>query len=404
MTLPRYRLRPTLRAALVSFLVHHNPFYLLSALSMVAGCYAINSGLSPRTGELPKLLTLLGILNGYEAIVIALGLFLIRRRGILRDGRTLLLIEAPFLVDLTFINAEAGSVSFESGAILNLIVLTLAIIKVAVVLRLLNGHWPRRVIAFIAAELAVLFMMPTALKRFDRAGAVTEVHFYACWWAVGLLLMAYEMQGRLWPETRRADSIEPPVAVTIRRLYTTLPLLSLIVHLGMLHWVYRVDFVLADAAPVLLGVTVALGRLAPRRVGLRIALPIVALLLTGNEPAGFQGTLAGGVRITPLLLTGGMAYLTYVYCFFLPRALLLITAGAVVALTVAFGPTVDQILNVVSLCWRQAAGWANNLLPKTAMQWGLVAVGGSFGFLALGAAVSLRKTPALPEGSEPSSA
>jgi len=53
MTFSRYTLRPSFRAALLAFLVHHNPFYLLSALFMVAGCYALNSGLAPRTGDLP---------------------------------------------------------------------------------------------------------------------------------------------------------------------------------------------------------------------------------------------------------------------------------------------------------------------------------------------------------------
>src|SRR5207253_1919574 len=138
------RLRPGLGAVLCSFLVHHNPFYLLSALSMVAGCYALNTGLAPRVGDTGKLLVLLGTLNLYEAAVIALGLYLIHGRGILRDGRTLLLIEAPFLVDLAFLNAEMGSGSFAAGAAVNALVLGLALVKVAVVLRALYGRLPLR--------------------------------------------------------------------------------------------------------------------------------------------------------------------------------------------------------------------------------------------------------------------
>ena len=48
MTFSRYTLRPHLRAALMTFLVHHNPFYLLSALCMVAAC------LAPRARALTK--------------------------------------------------------------------------------------------------------------------------------------------------------------------------------------------------------------------------------------------------------------------------------------------------------------------------------------------------------------
>ncbi|MDB5301997.1 MAG: hypothetical protein JWO87_3660, partial [Phycisphaerales bacterium] len=50
---PRYTLRPSVRSLFVGFLVHRNPFYLLSALCMVAGCFALNSGLAPRTAEVP---------------------------------------------------------------------------------------------------------------------------------------------------------------------------------------------------------------------------------------------------------------------------------------------------------------------------------------------------------------
>ena len=146
------------------------------------------------------------MLNGYEAIVIALGLYLIRSRRIERDGRTLLLIEAPFLVDLTFLVAEAGSVNFETGEIVNAIVLALAIVKTAIILRVLCGRWPRGgTMSFIVAELAVLFMMPTALRWFDRAGHVGAVHFYAAWWAVGLLLVGYEMQGRVFGSAKAPD-------------------------------------------------------------------------------------------------------------------------------------------------------------------------------------------------------
>ena len=123
MTIASYTLRPSLRSLLVTFLVHHNPFYLLSAVSMLLGCYALNAGLATRTGEIGKLLALIGMLNFYELILIALGLYLIRRRGLIRDGRTLLLLEIPFLIDLAFLNAEASSVSLSRGLLLNSVVL-----------------------------------------------------------------------------------------------------------------------------------------------------------------------------------------------------------------------------------------------------------------------------------------
>lgn len=108
MTLNNYTLRPSVRASVRAFLVHQNPFYLLSALCMLGGCYGLNSGLGVRTGELWKLLGLIAALNAYEAILIGLGLYLIKRRRIVRDGRTLLLLESAFLADVAFSMRRQG--------------------------------------------------------------------------------------------------------------------------------------------------------------------------------------------------------------------------------------------------------------------------------------------------------
>src|SRR5215207_2380731 len=104
---------------LLGFLVHHNPFYLLSALCMIAGCYALNSALQTRSGELPKLLLLMGTLQLYEFLLVGLGLYLIVKHRIDRDGRTLLLLDAVFLVDLTFLNAETAATSLRIGLLVN---------------------------------------------------------------------------------------------------------------------------------------------------------------------------------------------------------------------------------------------------------------------------------------------
>ena len=49
---------------------------------MIAGCYMLNGDLGLRVGELPRLLLLVATLNAYELLLIALGLYLIRGRGI----------------------------------------------------------------------------------------------------------------------------------------------------------------------------------------------------------------------------------------------------------------------------------------------------------------------------------
>src|SRR4051794_38465425 len=85
---------PPRRPSLWRFVVDRNPFFLLSAVCMFAGCRVIIAALGVSPGEIRKLVGLIGVLNLYELLLIALALFLIKARGQNRDGWILLAIEA----------------------------------------------------------------------------------------------------------------------------------------------------------------------------------------------------------------------------------------------------------------------------------------------------------------------
>src|SRR5437763_12059706 len=97
---------PAPRPSLMRFIADRNPFFLLSAVSMFAGVRIILAALNVSPGDVWRLLLLIGVLNAYEAAVIALALFLITRHNQRRDGWILLSIEALFLLDLTNLNSE----------------------------------------------------------------------------------------------------------------------------------------------------------------------------------------------------------------------------------------------------------------------------------------------------------
>lgn len=404
MTQSAYTLRPSLHSALLAFLVHHNPFYLLSALSMLAGCYALNSGLAARTGELQKLFLLLSVLNGYEAVLIGLAIYLIRRRNVQRDGRTLLLLEAPFLVDLAFINTEVGSNSVRIGCLFNFVVLFLALLKMAVVLQAIWGRFPRRLWGSIGLQLAVLFLLSSAFTRFEHRqhGDVTPGQFYGAWWIVGGLLIAYELQARfLGPD----GSAETTIQLFVRRLYLTLPLASIVLHLSLLHWVYRVPFVSGDLAPLLIGGAFAIGRWRHANRSdvrwLRALMPAAAVALTAEHSPHWLVPIQGRFDLTPTMLLLGIAYITYVYCFFFARAVKLLIGAAGAILLMLFGPSLEQLWAMA--VWaglRLTAGW-RWLGARSAFEWGFAAMISAFGFLALGASISLRRGSTPPAEFEP---
>src|SRR6185436_8240301 len=78
--------------------VDYNPFYLLSALFMLLGLFVLNDSLDWSPLPLHNLVAMILTLNLYEALVIVLGIFLMRR-GQVRDAMMLLVLEAFFLVD-----------------------------------------------------------------------------------------------------------------------------------------------------------------------------------------------------------------------------------------------------------------------------------------------------------------
>lgn len=396
---PAYFLRPSVRSLLVTFFVHHNPFYLLSALCMVAGCYALNSDLGTRTGELPKLLALIGTLNAYELILIGLGIYLIRRRGVVRDGRTLLLLEAPLLVDLAFLNAEVASLSFGVGLVINLILLALALAKIAIIVRGLSGRWMNRGAVFILLQLGMLFLLPSVFKHLEHSMSPTADQFYAAWWAAGLLLVAGHLLSR-WSASGAVA--EPRIWTTMRRVYSTLPFIAIAAHLGMLHWVYGVRFYSGDTSPVLLGLTVLLARSRPlhpeRRAWVnivRVMLLVGAVVTSASDPAPLHIAVTARFFLTPFSLTAACAYLVFIYCYLRPYAAFFVSLGAMSTGAYLFGPTLQATVSFLDSAWARIIALMERLMPKTAMQWGVLAIGGAFAFLGLGAAVSLRKPPAV---------
>ncbi|QOV87667.1 hypothetical protein [Humisphaera borealis] len=416
---PPYSIRPRFRTLLLTFLVHHNPFYLISALCMIAGCYVLNIGLELRTGEVHRILVLIGTLTVYELLLVALGLFLIRGRGILRDGRTLLLLQIVFLVDLTFLNAETVTVDLRMGLVVNGVLLLLALLKVGAVMKWLTPVFPWRSFLMAGLMLTALFALPCVLKMVEFDGRVAGRDLHAIWWCVGLLPVACEMirhtlrrDGETIAAAAGGTSPAPrlqPMRPRLSNVYISMGFASVIAHLGMMHWVYQGRFYAADLTPVLLGLAVAAAYGSPTRVvpagDLRFArqwLPIAAILcaLAGPRPLHLAIGLDGRFEPTSLHLAIAGAMAVYFYAYFWKWVRVVGVVSAATALLLLFGPTIRQIQAACVATWEQclAIGW--QIMPKTLLQWGVTAVGAAFAFLGIGALLSLsqprQSPPQLP--------
>lgn len=393
---PPYSRPPSLRRLLIAFFVHHNPFYLLSALCMIAGCYTLNAGLELRTGEIQRILILIVTLAVYELLLLILGLFLIRSRGILRDGRTLLLLQLVFLVDLTFLNAETATIDLRSGLFLNGVLWLMALGKVGLALKVLSPRFPWRAYLMAGLMLTALFALPGVLKAVSDDGWIAGLHFHAMWWGVGLLPVACEMIRHVG--RRQADNPADQMRPRLAGLYVAIGFMSVVAHLSLMHWVYRGRFYSADLTPVLLGLAVAAAYGSPNRVirggDLRLArfwLPVAAVLcaVAGPRPLDLAIGLGGRFELTSLHLAMLGAAALYTYAYFWRWARTIAVTTAAIAALALFGPTLRQILSSLQVAWDDAIAFVWQLMPKTMVQWGMTAIGASFAFLGLGALLSL---------------
>jgi hypothetical protein len=305
------------------------------------------------------------------------------------------------LVDVTFLSAQVITTHFWPAMLVNAAVFAAAMVKLWLLAGMM-GISPRDGrFAGMAMQVAALFLVPIAFQYFDH-GDLSPLYFYAAWWLAGLFIPA----GFTLAQKMRADDVHP-WALGLVRMMCVLPWLSYLLHLGILHYVYNVEFFGAEAAPVLLGLACLMHHMEPSPfVGrrdlrfMKVALPAAAVFVSLNNPQLLCAAIGkhGKFTLTPTELAVAGAYLTFIYCFARPYAKELVAAGAAAGLGLVLGPTPQQIGDWSARSWNWLANAAWTLLPKNAMQAGITAIAAAFGFLGLGAVVSLRRRePVAPE-------
>ena len=391
--------KPSDAQRLVTFLLDHNPFYLLSALSMLFGCYLLNSAFDVRTGEIGKILWLLATTNLYEIVLIALGLFLFVRRGLRRDARLLLILQALFMADATFLVSEVASTRALDGAVLSSVLLLLALAKVWVVFRVLRLECSFRTFGIITLQLVLLFTLPILLRHLSSDGTLPAIPFYGLWWLMFLIPLAHDLLTRILPPAEQIRAAER--APELRIAYAVVPYLLLAAHLGFLHWIFRADYVIADLTPVLLGLAVATLRIRPSDIvslpQLRIAqvaLPVIAFFIS----LGASYDLMIPVQTLAFTITPGMVAfvatpLVITYCIAFRWLGYVAAAQGLLAAVYVFGPSLDTVGRMTSKTLQLIRDVFNMLIPRTNTAWGVVAVLGSFALLAMGAVISMLRGP-----------
>jgi len=368
------------RATSVGITKIPGPFYLLSALMMMVGCYTLAHSLDLKVAAVPKLLALIVIVNLYEAMLIGLGVYLIRHRRLLRDGVLLLMLELPFLFDMTYLNTELISASRSVPGFAGVLLGLLMLAKIFAVIRALGipvtwPHWTPAV-----SGIVVMVGTPTWLDWRSVAGEVGVTQLYAACWAVGLIGAVH---GVIWVHASAAEH----ASVTKRRLAAAFWIVlygSLVGHLVALGWVYQSPWHWAYLAPLALAVG-AWSRYWDWRPAAQLAWPAAAVLLSLEFPPELIAAV-GPWNVSPLRLALVAAGLCYGWFFWLGRS----WAAAISAVAAVALATLGHSPATIGFTLR--GGWDDLKahFPSSGVFWGLTSMVIAFVLLGIGAALSLR--------------
>ena len=385
------------RSSVVQFLAANNPFYVLSAMCMLFGIFALNGSLDWSPMPRGNLLLLIGTLNLYEWLLIGLGVLLVRNR-IVRDAIIVLLIEAFFLVDAGFLGMEVFTVDPRYGLAVNIVLAFLALAKVGVLLWAIGLRDPAGLLALTMAQIVLLLGIPGVFASIagENAGWLDPLAVYGAWWIAALvpilacvLIRPAEML-RAWPGHSSLQRV-------VVRTLVVLPMVSLIAHLSLLSWVHKTPFYLANVAPMLLGLAVFIGRFErheatkPRRMNLQLALPLAAMFLSavaGSRSLYFELL---GVDLSPLSFALLGAFLVYLDGLWVHRHLYFLAASIMCFTTACLGATLTLMHLTLFQAIRGSFDLLSRLIPKTLTAWGILSVIASFILLAAGALVSFLK-------------
>ena len=386
---------PSTRHPIRDLIFLYNPVYLLSSVCMLVGCVLLTNDTEHKVVPLGQLLAIVAAVGLYQACLFLIGSFLAFGRRILRDGRTLLILDAIFLSDITFVNSELLTTNLTVGLGIGLLLFGLSALRIHWITRRAQCPMPLHRYLIILMQLMLIIGIPAYLKYVDTGTSIGATTLYCLWWAVGLALA-----GTVLADHARqvVHAKLPPRAAWVQPTYLGVTWLSLILHLAELHYVYNVTFHAAMLCPILISLAMLLrhrdGRVPSRHrtVGLQLAMLIMTFLI-GVDAADSLSLSLLGASVSAGKLTFGALYLAAVYMYIRPLAYWLIGAGALVAATDLFGPGWRQIGMCIIRAGRWAVEAAVNLLPSTRLGWGITGIVGAFLLLGIGLLISLRKPP-----------
>ncbi len=395
-------------AGIGRLIIDHNPFFLVSGVLMLVGCFMVNGSVHDKPLLLWPVVLLIVVFNIYEGLIIMLAVRLARTRRYIRDAGFLLLLEVLLLSDATLAYNEVLLKSLPAGMIVCSIALALAGTKLWFLDRGLRlkttttGAW------MMTVCIGLIFLLPGVFRELIRHEWIHEGQYYLTWWLVSALpLLAVMTQP--WFVLRRHSRLGPDCLMRwTARLLIVIPIVSVVLHLCGVYYVDDRTYYFYNLSPLILGLTAAWAytqqhKHMPVRVGITALLwACIAVILSSVYPNSLERawTFTGGLLLMPtrvtLIASGVLLVIIGWRCrawFCVPFSVGMFTLAGLGHDLASISRTLRQIINDLR---RLGSG----MIPDTQMGWGAVAVAGAFVCLAFGVLLIRMQQRARPQDTE----
>ena len=237
-----------------AIIMDHNPFFLVSGVLMLAGCFMINGSVHDDPDVVWPVVGLVGVFNIYEFLIIALAIYLAKVKRFYRDAGFLLLLEILLLCDVSLAYNELILKNLPVAVVVCSMAVALAGMKLLMIDRGLGLRTSKAGAGMLTLLIVLLFLLPGLFRELIRHEWIQEWHYYTAWWLLGALPMGMVLTQPWFRGRRKLGKCSPDrLRHWVVGLLFVLPYVSLLLHLRAAYYVDDRPFNYYNLAPVVLG-------------------------------------------------------------------------------------------------------------------------------------------------------
>lgn len=235
--------------------IEGNYFYIFSALLMMLGCKLLMRSPALADTEFYRTIQTLLILQGYEMLLIATAVVIVRRLRIVGDAFTLFAIELVLLLDPTFFSNSFHTMVITTGSLskslgVNFLCFAVAPVKLAILVHVLGIRLSRR--GWTAFLLAMLFVYLAEFPLVLRHDIYVPGYYYALGWMPFVIALILPSAREIASPGVLDELYSPRQRTWLPRLFAIGPLAVVAAHYIESAPIHGVVFLPYHVSPLLL--------------------------------------------------------------------------------------------------------------------------------------------------------